>query len=53
MSLNELLSILSDLTGRRGFKRIGMVSRRNLTKGAAGNFQILDAQVSAIFPQEN
>ena len=51
MSLNELLSILSDLTSR-GFKRIGMVSRANLFKGAAGNFQILDAQVS-IFPQEN
>jgi transcriptional regulator with PAS, ATPase and Fis domain len=51
MSLNELLGILSELTGK-GFKRIGIVSRANLFSGAVGNFQILDAQVS-ISPQDD
>jgi len=49
MSLNELLSNLSLLTGK-GCKRIGIVSRANLFSGATGDFQILDAQVS-IRPQ--
>ena len=49
MSLNELLSNLSTLTGK-GFSRIGIVSRANLFSGAAGDFSILDAQVS-IRPQ--
>ena len=49
MSLNELLSNLSVLTGK-GLKRIGMVSRANLFNGAVGDFQILDAHVS-IHPQ--
>ena len=51
MSLNELLSNLSTLTGK-GFSRIGIVSHPNLFSGAAGNFNILDAQVS-IRPQES
>ncbi len=49
MSLNELLSNLSTLTGK-GFSRIGIVSRANLFSGAAGDFNILDALVS-IRPQ--
>ena len=49
MSLNELLSNLSALTGK-GFSRIGVVSRANLFSGAAGDFNILDAQIS-IRPQ--
>ena len=49
MSLNELLSNLSDLTAK-GLKRIGIVSRANLFSGAVGDFRILDAQVS-IRPQ--
>ena len=49
MSLNELLSNLSTLTGK-GFSRIGVVSRANLFSGAAGDFNILDAQIS-IRPQ--
>ncbi len=49
MSLNELLSNLSELTAK-GCKRIGIVSRANLFSGAAGDFHILDAHVS-IRPQ--
>jgi len=49
MSLNELLSNLSELTSK-GLKRIGIVSRANLFSGAVGDFRILDAQVS-IRPQ--
>ena len=49
MSLNELLSNLSELTAK-GLKRIGIVSRANLFSGAVGDFRILDAQVS-IRPQ--
>ena len=51
MSLNELLSNLSTLTGK-GFSRIGIISHPNLVSGAAGNFNILDAEVS-IRPQES
>ena len=51
MSLNELLSQLSALT-RRGFKRIGMVSRANLFSGAIGDFEILGAQIR-IQPEAN
>jgi transcriptional regulator with PAS, ATPase and Fis domain len=51
MSLSELLGNLSTLT-RRGFKRIGMVSRANLFNGATGDFRILDALVS-IRPQND
>lgn len=51
MSLNEMLSTLSTLTGR-GFKRIGIVSRANMFSGATGDFHILDALVS-IRPQPN
>ncbi len=49
MSLNELMSNLSTLTGK-GFNRIGVVSRANLFSGAAGDFNILDTQIS-IRPQ--
>jgi transcriptional regulator with PAS, ATPase and Fis domain len=49
MSLNELLSNLSKLTGK-GLKRIGIVSRANLFSGARGDFHIMDALVS-IRPQ--
>ena len=49
MSINELLSNLSTLTAK-GCKKIGIVSRANLFSGAAGDFEILDAQV-AIRPQ--
>lgn len=51
MSLNELLSYLSDLTSR-GHKRIGVVSRTNIFGGAAGDFRILDADIS-IRPQDS
>lgn len=51
MSLNELLSNLSALTGK-GLSRIGIVSRANLFSGAAGDFNILDALVS-IRPQRD
>ena len=51
MSLNELLSYLSDLTNR-GHKRIGVVSRANIFNGAAGDFRILDADIS-IRPQDS
>ena len=43
--------ITSTLTGK-GFSRIGIVSHPNLFSGSAGNFNILDAQVS-IRPQES
>ena len=49
MSLNELLGTLSLLTAK-GCKRIGIVSHANLFSGAAGDFRILDAEVS-IRPQ--
>jgi PAS domain-containing protein len=49
MSINELLTNLGELTAK-GCRRIGIVSRANLFSGAAGDFQLLDAQVS-IRPQ--
>ena len=51
MSINELLSHLSNLTNR-GFKRIGIVSQANLFGGVTGSFRILGAEMS-IYPQRN
>lgn len=49
MSLNELLGNLDGLT-RKGYRRIGLVSRANILNGAIGDFEIRDARIS-IHPQ--
>lgn len=45
MSVNDLLSVLSRLTGQ-GIRRIGIVSRANLFDGTMGDFCIADTEVS-------
>lgn len=45
MSVNDLLSVLSRLTGQ-GIRRIGIVSRANLFDGTIGDFCIADTKVS-------
>ncbi len=44
MSVNDLLSVLSRLTGQ-GLRRIGIASRANLFDGTIGDFCIADTQV--------
>lgn len=44
MSVNDLLSVLSRLTGQ-GIRRIGIVSRANLFDGTIGDFCIADTKV--------
>ncbi|HWR43581.1 sigma 54-interacting transcriptional regulator [Sporomusa sp.] len=44
MSVNDLLSVLSRLTGQ-GLRRIGIVSRANLFDGTMGDFCIADTEV--------
>lgn len=44
MSVNDLLSIVSRLTGR-GIRKVGIVSRANIFDGVTGNFHIAETDI--------